>query len=264
MSISVALAGKGGTGKTTLCALIIRSLIEEGKTPVLALDADPNSNLNEVLGVKITKTVGSLREEFKRDAPRYSKGMYKDQIVEMNIHQALVEGNGFDLLAMGRGEGPGCYCYANTLFRKYIDVLQENYNWVVMDNEAGMEHLSRRTTRDIDFLLIVSDFSPKGILTASRIRDLALELKLKIGRILLIVNRVNSELDVKLIESIKKTGLEILSCVNLDASISEMDLSGESIFDLPSNSIALTQVKCFVRKLVSEIGELKGDWLKKG
>lgn len=255
MSMSIAVAGKGGTGKTTISGLIIRCLIEKSKAPVLALDADPNSNLNEILGVKVTKTVGSLREEFKKNAPRYSKGMYKDQIVEMNIHQALVEGEGFDLLVMGRGEGPGCYCYANTLFRKYIDVLQENYSWIVMDNEAGMEHLSRRTTQDIDFLLIISDPSPKGILTASRIRDLALELKLRIGKIFLVINRVNSKnskLDEKLEGYIVETGLEVLSFINMDPNIYKMDLSGTNVFDLPTDSIALTQVENVVRKLMLE------------
>ncbi|MBM3705400.1 MAG: DUF87 domain-containing protein, partial [Actinobacteria bacterium] len=139
MSIKIAVAGKGGTGKTTISALIIRSLIDSKKGSVLALDADPNSNLNDLLGAKIADTVGKLVEEFKKDGAKISSGIYKDQMVEMNLHRSVVEGNGFDLLVMGRGEGPGCYCAANNLFKKYIEVLQDNYDFVVMDNEAGME-----------------------------------------------------------------------------------------------------------------------------
>jgi len=251
MSVSIAVAGKGGTGKTTISGLIIRSLIESNKDPVLALDADPNSNLNEILGVEVFKTVGMLREEFKENAPRYSKGMYKDQIVEMNIHQSLIESKGFDLLVMGRGEGPGCYCYANSLFRKYIDMLQGNYDYIVMDNEAGMEHLSRRTTQDIDYLLIISDPSPKGILTASRIRNLSKELKLKVGNVFLIINKVDSGLDNRLEKYIEENKFKILSIVNIDSNIYEMDLYGKTVFDLPKDSVALKQVRSVIDKLVN-------------
>lgn len=252
MSLSIAVAGKGGTGKTTICSLIIRSLIDSKKNPILALDADPNSNLNEVLGVKVSATVGSLREDFKKSAPRLSGGVYKDKMVEMNIHQTLTEGKGFDLLVMGRGEGQGCYCYANTLFRKYIDILQKNYNYVVMDNEAGMEHLSRRTTEDIDFLLIISDPAPKGILTASRIRDLSLELNLKIAETYLIINRLNGILDERLQKQVEQKGLNLLSCIDNDNNIYEMDISGKSVFDLPDNSISLKQIGNIVDKLIKQ------------
>lgn len=153
-NINIAVAGKGGTGKTTVSALMIRILIESQKGTVLALDADPNSNLNEMLGVKVTKTVGELVENFKKDGAALPKGMYKDQMVEMNLHQSVIEGKGFDLLVMGRGEGPGCYCAANNLFKRYIDMLQKNYSYVVMDNEAGMEHISRKTTTNVNFLFL--------------------------------------------------------------------------------------------------------------
>lgn len=249
MSINIAVAGKGGTGKTTTCSLIIRSLMDKNKGPILVLDADPNSNLNELLGVKITKTVGMLREDFKKEASRMSKGLYKNQVVEMNIHQSLVENKGFDLLVMGRGEGSGCYCYANDLFRRYIDILQDNYKYVVMDNEAGMEHLSRRTTRDLKYLLIISDPSPKGILTANRIRDLAKELKLKVEKIFLIIGRVNNKLDDKLKKNIEESGFDILGCINADKNIYEMDISEKTIFNIPDDSIALKQVKKIVENL---------------
>jgi len=249
MGINIAVAGKGGTGKTTVSALIIRVLIEKKNGSVLALDADPNSNLNELLGVKVTKTVGQLVEEFKKNGGLISSGMYKDQMVEMSIHQSVIEGNGFDLLVMGRGEGPGCYCAANNLFRKYIDVIQDNYNYVVMDNEAGMEHLSRRTTHDIEYLLIISDPSMRGILTAARLRDLSKELNINARQIFLIINRVNGEIDRRLLNYISESKFEILGVVNEDRKITNSELSGKTIFDLSSSSKALAQVKDIIKKI---------------
>jgi CO dehydrogenase maturation factor len=249
MNMKIALAGKGGTGKTTTASLIIRSLIGKNKGSVLALDADPNSNLNELLGVSVSNTIGMIREDFKKKAPRMTGGVYKDQMVEMNIHQSLVEGKGFDLLVMGRGEGPGCYCYANNLFKKYIDVLQDNYNYIVMDNEAGMEHLSRKTTNDVNYLLITSDPSPKGILTASRIRDLAQELNIDVGKIFLVVCRVDEKLDDRIKKYIEEKNLDLLGIINIDNNIYEMDIDGRSIFDIPEESLSLKQAETIIEKL---------------
>ena len=248
-NINIAVAGKGGTGKTTVSALMIRILIENKKGSVLALDADPNSNLNEMLGVKVTGTVGELVENFKKDGAALPKGMYKDQMVEMNLHQSVIESRGFDLLIMGRGEGPGCYCAANNLFRRYIDMLQKNYSYVVMDNEAGMEHISRKTTNNVNFLFLISDPSMRGILTAARLRDLAKELKINAEKVFLIVNRINGNLDLKLKEYILEQKFEILGLINSDEAISDIELSGKSIFDLPDNSISLNQVKEIIKKL---------------
>jgi CO dehydrogenase maturation factor len=248
-NINIAVAGKGGTGKTTVSALMIRILIESKKGTVLALDADPNSNLNELLGVKVTKTVGELVENFKKDGAALPKGMYKDQMVEMNLHQSVIEGKGFDLLVMGRGEGPGCYCAANNLFKRYIDILQKNYSYVVMDNEAGMEHISRKTTTNVNFLFLISDPSMRGILTAARLRDLAKELKINAEKVFLIVNRINGNLDLKLKEYISEQKFEILGLINSDEAIIDIELSGKSIFDLPDNSISLNQVKEIIKKL---------------
>ena len=228
---------------------MIRILIESQKGTVLALDADPNSNLNEMLGVKVTKTVGELVENFKKDGAALPKGMYKDQMVEMNLHQSVIEGKGFDLLVMGRGEGPGCYCAANNLFKRYIDMLQKNYSYVVMDNEAGMEHISRKTTTNVNFLFLISDPSIRGILTAARLRDLAKELKINAEKIFLIVNRINGNLDLKLKEYISEQKFEILGLINSDEAISDIELSGKSVFDLPDNSISLNQVKEIIKKL---------------
>ena len=252
MSKRIAIAGKGGVGKTTTSGLIIRALIDAGKGTVLALDADPNSNLNEVLGVEVSSTIGKIREDLKKDAPKMTGGIFKDKMVEMNIHQALVEGSSFDLLVMGRGEGPGCYCAAYNLFKSYIDILQGNYGWVVMDNEAGMEHLSRRTTNNVDYLLIVSDPSPRGILTAARIRDLAAEIDISAAQVYLIVCRANGKLDGRLEDSIKGKGLDLLGVINTDDSIYDMDLEGSSVFDLPGDSSSFEKV----REMLVKVGIL--------
>ncbi len=249
MGTNIAVAGKGGTGKTTLCGLLIRSLIDHNRYPVLALDADANANLNQVLGIDSVTTVGMLREDFKKNAPRMDQGIYKDQMVEMNLQQALVESKKFDLLVMGRGEGPGCYCYANSLFRKYIDTLQDNYHYVVMDNEAGMEHLSRRTTQDIDCLIIVSDPSPRGLMTASRIKNLAGELQLKVGKVLAVINRAPQKLDQRLIDFAKKEALKLAAVIHNDPNIFEMDISSGSVFDLPGDTIALKQANSLLKEL---------------
>ena len=250
MGINIAVAGKGGTGKTTISSLIVRALLDKKKGTVLALDADPNSNLNELLGTKISSTIGEIVEDFKREGASLSSSiMYKDQMVEMNIHQSVIEGNGFDLLVMGRGEGPGCYCAANNLFKKYIDMLQDNYDYVVMDNEAGMEHLSRKTTHNIDYLLIISDPSPRSILTASRLRNLSIELNINAREIFLVLNRVTGEVDRRLLDIIKTNGFEILGAVNNDSNLPEIELEGKTIFDLPEDSSALKQVNGILSKI---------------
>jgi CO dehydrogenase maturation factor len=249
MGINIAVAGKGGTGKTTTSALLIRSLIDKKAGNILALDADPNSNLNELLGIKINMTVGQLVEDFKKNGAVISSGIYKDQMVEMNIHQAVVEGKDFDLLAMGRGEGPGCYCAANNLFKKYIDMLQDSYDYIVMDNEAGMEHLSRKTTHNVKYLLLISDPSLRGVQAAARLRDLSKELKINVGEVFLILNRVDDKPDTRLLDFIKEQNFEILGIINSDKNIIDIELSGKSIFELPAGSSSLLQVREILKKL---------------
>ena len=230
MSFTIAVSGKGGTGKTTFSGMIIKYLLDTGRSPVLCVDADANMNLNEVLGIEVKGTIGEAREMMKKDVPT---GMTKDVWFEYKIQESLTEGVGFDLLAMGRPEGAGCYCAANTLARKSLDLLTENYKYIVIDNEAGMEHFSRLTTRDVDVLFMVSDSSRRGILTAARIRDLIRELNINIRRELLVVNRVPGVLDADILDEIKKQNLELAGIIPQDDEIYRYDLSGKPTFDLP-------------------------------
>jgi CO dehydrogenase maturation factor len=232
MSFTIAVSGKGGTGKTTFAGMIIRYLLEKNKGPVLAVDADANANLNEVLGIEVKTTIGEMRELMKEEVPT---GMTKDVWFEYKVQEALTEAKGFDLLAMGRPEGAGCYCAANSLARKYLDLLTENYPYIVIDNEAGMEHFSRLTTRDVDLLFILSDSSYRGIITASRIRDLIRELKLNITRDVLVLNRLTGTLQEETKEEISKMKLVLGGVIPVDDEISRFDRSGTPTFQLPAS-----------------------------
>ena len=200
MTVTIAVAGKGGTGKTTLAGLLIRRLAEAQAGPILAIDADPASNLNTVLDLPLEKTVGDVREETseKARANMLEAGIAKSDLLDYEINSSLVEGVNVDLLAMGRPEGPGCYCAANNMLRIIIDKIADSYPWVVIDNEAGLEHLSRRTTRDVDVLFIVSDATVRGITTAGRVAALLGELETRVGRHYLIVNRAAQGLSPEL------------------------------------------------------------------
>ncbi len=237
MSFQIAMAGKGGTGKTTVATLVIRYLLERGMGPVLAVDADANANLNEMLGLKILRTVGEAREQMKTQVP---VGMTKEIFMEYKVQEALMECEGFDLLAMGRPEGAGCYCYANTLLSKYLDILLKNYPYVVMDNEAGLEHISRLTTRDVDLMLVVTDPTRRGILAAQRIRDLTKELKLAVGNLKLVVNRSPGPLDPLLAEEIRSRGLDLAGVIPADDHVVRFDVEGKPMIRLPAESPAST------------------------
>jgi CO dehydrogenase maturation factor len=224
-----AFAGKGGVGKTTVSGMLIRYLVERRKGgPLLAVDADPNANLNEVLGIRSYATIGEAREMMKEAVP---SGMTKETWMELKVHESLVESKGFDLLVMGRPEGQGCYCAANTLVKKHIDILKENYSYIVVDNEAGMEHMSRLVTQDVDHLFVISDATSRGLMTARRILELARELDLRIGSTHTIVNRVGPEHE-GLARLAKERGIEVDGIIRDDPSLFAMDAEGGSVFSL--------------------------------
>ena len=236
MPYSIGLAGKGGTGKTTVAGLLIKYLIEKGKTPILAVDADSNANLNEVLGLEVSETLGNAREEMKRGV---ATGMTKDIFMEMKLEEAVIESENFDLIVMGRPEGTGCYCAANTLLTQYLDRLIGNYESVVIDNEAGMEHISRLTTNNIDLLLIISDASRRGILSASRISDLTDDLGLAIGRKLFIINQTREDQRPELERAAQEYHLQLAGTIPEDGSIRDFDLKGKPTIELDGKSRAL-------------------------
>jgi CO dehydrogenase maturation factor len=242
MAFVIALSGKGGTGKTTLAGLAVRYIIERKKMPVLAVDADSNNCLDEALGVDVHATIGKLREEslqvIRRGAERPG-GMSMEQLFDYQVQQSLIESKGFDLMVMGRPEGPGCYCAANNIIRKYTDKLSETYPYVVIDNEAGMEHISRRTTHKVDILFVISDPSTRGLETTKRIINLVNELQLEIDKCVVIINRVSGDKWTELIMHARELGIEVAGTIPNDPEIADNDLRGKPVFQLPEGSHAL-------------------------
>ncbi len=242
MSFNIAVAGKGGSGKTSITSLIIRHLKQNGQGPILAVDADPNANLGDSLGLKIDKTIGSIIASFNEEKINIPPGMTKEAYLEYRLNEAIVEDRGIDLITMGRGEGAECYCYPNLLLRKFIDTLSGNYAWVVMDNEAGMEHLSRRTTQQVDALLIISDHSVKGVRTVARIRDLVSELKLVAKRQSVVINLVPDTLEPAITEELARLGIVPTAIIPWDEQVQEYDLRLKPLLDLPDTSKAVAAV----------------------
>lgn len=232
MAINIAVAGKGGVGKTTTAGLLVRYLVDKGLTPVLAVDADSNANLNEVLGLEVETTLGDAREEMKSTAAQ-NPNMTKDMLIEMRVNQALVESQGFDLIAMGRPEGAGCYCAANHLLTASMDKLADNYKYLVIDNEAGMEHISRVTTARMDLLLAVSDPSRRSLTAAKRVTDLAKEMKVLQGTSYLVLSMVRGEPAPELMKAVEEMGLNLAGWVPDDPELAGWDLSGKPISQLP-------------------------------
>ncbi|WP_027718505.1 AAA family ATPase [Desulfovirgula thermocuniculi] len=248
MAFTIAIAGKGGTGKTTLAALIIRELVRAGKKPVLAVDADANANLHEALGMPRPESIADITHQINNNLQPLPAGMTKDQYLAFRVHQALAEGDDTDLLVMGGPEGPGCYCYVNNLLRGFIEELSKNYPYLVMDNEAGLEHLSRRTTQNVDVFLVTSDASVRGVRSAGRIKELAESLNLGIKKMYLVVTKtVNGTLPA-LKEEIEKTGLELAGEVPMDEEVYRYDLEGRPLVSLPENSPAVKAVRDIMYK----------------
>lgn len=238
----IAVSGKGGTGKTTISALLIRSFVDLDETPVLAVDADPNANLHEALGVEVRETLGSMREEaFTQQIPA---GMSRTDYIRLRFRQVLVESAGFDLIAMGRPEGTGCYCFANDLLQVAMHSLEREYRFIVIDSEAGMEHISRGTIGKPDILLIVSDPGARGIRTAVRIREIARALGIEDRIIFLVFNRYRGE-------TADFTGqIPVIGLIPEDHGILGADLAGMPIAGIPAESPARTAIMHLARRLI--------------
>jgi CO dehydrogenase maturation factor len=261
MTTTIALAGKGGVGKTTIAGMVIKYLAQNQSGSILAIDADPSSNLNMVLGLELDFTVGEIREDMLQQVKStlveggaamggLPGGISKREYLEYHIRSSLAEGSRFDLIAMGRGEGQGCYCAVNHNLREVVDGMSRHYAYVVIDNEAGMEHLSRRTTRDVQHLLIVSDPSQRGLVAVQRIADMSRELDIRIEKAYLIVNRVQGELSPETQAFVEKMGIPLLGAIPADDAISTYDLSGRPLVDLPDESSVYLFVAAMLKKIL--------------
>jgi len=258
LSFSIAVAGKGGTGKTTLAALIVRHLKRNDLVPILAIDADPNANLGESLGFEVERTVGSIIASFNEEKISLPPGMTKEAYLEFRLNETLVEGKGVDLLTMGRGQGAECYCYPNALLRKFADSLVQNYAYMVMDNEAGMEHLSRKTTDNVNSLILVSNHSIKGIRAVARIKELVAELRLSVGKQLVVITGVPEKLDPLLSEEMVKLGIKPDALIPYDEMIQRYDFERRMILDLPDDSPAVEAVTSLMPTVLGGEPILKG------
>jgi CO dehydrogenase maturation factor len=254
MTYTIAVAGKGGTGKTTICGMIIDYLCKTGQGPILAVDADANSNLNEVLGVDLEMTIGQIREEVLRaetaSVNPIPTGVSKADYLNFKFNQALIENDDYDMIVMGRTQGEGCYCYVNGVLKTQLDKFSGNYKYVVVDNEAGMEHISRGILPHVDTMLLISDCSRRGIQTVGRIAALVKELKINAKRILLIVNRAPAgKLNEGIMEEIKLQGLELIGIVPQDDLVYEYDSEGKPTALLDETAASKKAVKEIMAKL---------------
>ena len=253
MPHTIAVAGKGGVGKTTTCGMIIDYLCKSGKGPVLVVDADANSNLNEVLGVDADVTLGSIREEMANAELKGTipAGMSKADYAEIKFNSALIEEDDFDMLVMGRTQGKGCYCFVNGVLKTLVDKYAKNYGTIVMDNEAGLEHVARGTLPKVDTMLLISDCSRRGIQAVARVAEMINELELKPGRMGLIVNRApNGVLDDGIKAEIEKHGLELLGVLPQDEGVYRCDCAGEPSAKLPEDS----PMKKALKGVMEELG----------
>ncbi|GAW91838.1 AAA family ATPase [Calderihabitans maritimus] len=247
MARNIAVAGKGGTGKTTFASLMVRYLVENGKGSILALDADPNANLNEALGLEVNTMISEILDETK-DPKAIPTGMTKDMFIEYKLSQSIIETEHVDLLVMGGPQGPGCYCYPNDLLRRHLESLSKNYDYLVIDNEAGLEHISRKTIPRIDYLFLISDASVRGVRSAGRVYQLVQSLKTPVEHIGLVVTKTGEEGVAPLREEIEKTGLQLLGTVPLDPLVAEYDVAGKPLFQLPEDSVAVQAVNDILKK----------------
>jgi len=261
MTKTIALAGKGGVGKTTVAGMVIKYLAQNQSGSILAIDADPSSNLNMVLGLDLEWTVGDIREDMLQQVKSslahggaamgsLPGGMNKRDYLEYHIRSSLAEGSRFDLIAMGRGEGTGCYCAVNHNLREVVDGLSRHYEYVVIDNEAGMEHLSRRTTRDVQHLLIVSDPTQRGLVAAQRIADMSQELDIHIEKSYLILNRLNGDTPSELQAFIDKLGLPLLGVIPANSELTSFEFSGKPLVELGDESPVYQSVAGMLQEIL--------------
>ncbi|MCX5695348.1 MAG: AAA family ATPase [Candidatus Omnitrophica bacterium] len=242
----IAMAGKGGTGKTTIAALLIRIIKEKKLGSILGVDADPNSNLAETLGLKEKESIGAILDDISRHPDIVPLNMGKDAYIEYRVQGAIVEGEGFDILTMGRPEGAGCYCYVNNSLRNVMEKLINDYDFVIIDNEAGLEHLSRRTTRQADSLLVVSDASGVGLRAAKRIAELARELKIKTKNEFILINRGEENIGLDRIKDLK---LDYLGFLPKDQEIETLSLLESSLMNLNDGNITMNALEKLGEKI---------------
>ena len=253
MPHTIAVAGKGGVGKTTTCGMLIDYLCAKGQGPVLVVDADANANLNEVLGVEAQTSLGEIREEMAQAELKGSipAGMTKADYAEFKFSSAIIEEDDFDMLIMGRTQGKGCYCYVNGVLKTQVDKYAKNYKYIVMDNEAGLEHVARGTLPHVDTMLLISDCSRRGIQAVARIAEMVKEMELKPGRMGLIVNRApGGQLDDGVKAEIEKHGLELLGVLPQDEGVYRCDCDGEPSAKLPASN----PVKLALKDIMKSIG----------
>lgn len=244
----IAVAGKGGTGKTTVCGLIINHLVKAGKIPLLAVDADPNSNLNEVLGIDVEMTLGDIRDNMLKSET--TAGMSKQEYAEYMFSSALSEGDHFDMLVMGRTQGQGCYCFVNGVLKSQIEKYLGGYRYMIVDNEAGLEHISRGILPRMDILLLISDCSRRGIQAVGRIAQMIGELKLNPGVVKLIVNRAPGGVaDEGVLEEIKKQGLDLIGVLPQDELVYRYDCEGKPSSAVPEDSAVKRAMSDIISKL---------------
>jgi len=265
MTTTIAVAGKGGTGKTTVAAMLIRYLVEKRRGSILAIDADPSSNLHYTLGLELEGTIGDLREDMLEQvqssasaASAMPGGMGKQDYLDYQIRMIMSEGEHVDLLAMGRPEGQGCYCGANHMIRAVMDRIGKSYDYVVMDNEAGMEHISRRTTRDVDHLLLVTDTSQRGLIAVRRIVEMVPGLEVNIKRMHLVVNRLTgNQMPPTLAAAVQELRaaidlqIELIGTIPDDPLMAEFEFSGRPLVELPVDSRVVQAVYGIAEKVIS-------------
>ena len=249
---TIAVAGKGGVGKTTTCGMIIDYLCGKKQGPVLVVDADANANLNEVLGVEVETSLGAIREEMAHAERKGTipAGMTKADYAEMRFSSAIIEEDDFDMLVMGRTQGKGCYCYVNGVLKTQVEKYAKNYSYIVMDNEAGLEHVARGTLPKVDAMLLVSDCSRRGIQAAARVAEIVEEMELKPAVMGLIVNRApDGKLDDGVVEEIAKHGLKLLGVLPQDDGVYRCDCAGQPSAKLPDTNPVKVAVKDVMQSL---------------